>query len=350
MQTGAAALPEVGVVVMDRRIRWSSEGFSSAALLTAVLTVAACSGSTDATPTPTPTDPDNRCAVIEASVVDAGFSADVTVECDETYAWLESDTYPDHTLMTGILRTNLQIAVPALDHRIAIPLNPVLSENVTTIDNAVGVAINGVPMYDYSSQGTLDPAEYDPAVDTIVQGELDRCGGHAGRGDDYHYHASPTCMLEMIPNLSDATIIGWAFDGFPLYSERNPDGTEIASGELDVCNGQVDAAFGYRYHTSSAPPYTIQCLVGAVDLSVHSPIPPLEGDDGKARPLGALPDGREPVDDLTFTESDTGERLMTFSQSGDDFSISYKPGTVAGCYDFVISTLGASPSTGTYCR
>ena len=27
-------------------------------------------------------------------------------------------------------------------------------------------------------------------------GELDICGGHAGRGDDYHYPISPKCLIE----------------------------------------------------------------------------------------------------------------------------------------------------------
>jgi hypothetical protein len=45
------------------------------------------------------------------------------------------------------------------------------------------VAVNGVPIYDYSSQGTLDLAAYDPRFDTVLTGELDQCNGHSGRGD-----------------------------------------------------------------------------------------------------------------------------------------------------------------------
>ena len=71
-------------------------------------------------------------------------------------------------------------------------------------------------------------------------------------------------MIEQMKNAGDAAIIGWAYDGFPIYGDNNPDGTHIALDVLDVCNGQPDATFGYRYHTSTEAPYIIQCLMGEV--------------------------------------------------------------------------------------
>ena len=62
---------------------------------------------------PSPQDAADRCAIIRASVEDAGFGDKVKVTCDEGHAHLASDTYPDHELMTGIVGTNEQIPVPA---------------------------------------------------------------------------------------------------------------------------------------------------------------------------------------------------------------------------------------------
>lgn len=211
-------------------------------------------------PTAGTLSPQERCEAIKESVRDAGFADQVQLSCDSDYAYVSSSTYPDHELMNGITGSNEQIPVPAPGYRAPIRLNPASSEKLTTIDAAVGVAVNGVPIYDYSSQGELDPYHYDPQHDTVRLGQLDNCGGHAGRGDDYHYHATPTCMIEAMANRDDNPIIGWAYDGYPIYGDSNPDGSPIAEGSLDVCSGQPDPVYGYRYHTSDDAPYIIQCL------------------------------------------------------------------------------------------
>ena len=141
------------------------------------------------------------------------------MSCDGKYANLVSDTYPDHVKMTGITGTNDQVPVPAPGYSSPITLAPVKAAQITTIDAALGVAVNGVPIYDYTSQGMNDVNTYDPKADTKLTGELDQCNGHAGRGDDYHYHASPICMIAAMKNAGPAAILGWGFapwSGGPL--------------------------------------------------------------------------------------------------------------------------------------
>ena len=209
---------------------------------------------------------DGQCEAVSASVADAGFAESVTVTCTDTHAILQSDTYPDHELMTGIVGTNEQVPVPA-DYPAPILLDPVLGTQPLTRDAALGVAVNGVPIYDYTAGGEMseaDLAHHQAQHDTFQTGQLDVCGGHAGRGDDYHYHMAPVCMIAQMENAGPDSIIGWAFDGYPIYGDLNPDGSEIPDGALDVCNGQPDDVFGYRYHTSEDTPYIVQCLMGEV--------------------------------------------------------------------------------------
>ena len=143
---------------------------------------------------------------------------------------------------------------------------------------------------------------YDEATETwlfsvidiirVLTQQLDICGGHAGRGDDYHYHATPTCMIAQMPNAGPDAIIGWAFDGFPIYGDTNPDGSAIAPGDLDVCNGQPDPVYGFRYHTSKGAPYIIQCLRGQTAAMADLPrVPPLRASCVPCRPLVAVPAG-----------------------------------------------------------
>lgn len=308
------------------------------------------STSSSTSTSPTTTSPSNRCDVITASIQEAGFDGEVTVHCDATYAYIQGDTYPAHDKMTGITGTNEQVPVPAPGHESPIPLAPEPGGQMLTVDGALGVAVNGVPIYDYSSQGMLDVNQYDPNADTLKLGQLDKCNGHAGRGDDYHYHAAPTCLMESMKNKGPAAIVGWALDGYPIYGNDNPDGTPIMKGDLDVCNGQEDATFGRRYHTSDAPPYIVQCLTGKVDESKLPRVPPLDAQAGGGKPPGVPPQGG--VQDLAFVEAPDGTRTMTYSYQGKSYHIQYKPSATDGCWDFEQQTVtnGGTVETATYCR
>lgn len=291
------------------------------------------------------------CNAVQASVLDAGFE-DVTVTCDDTYAYVQSDTYPDHDLMNGITGTNEQIPVPTDHYAAPIRLQPEFAETVTSIDAALGVAVNGIPIYDYSAQGELDLNNYDPKQDTLLLGQLDNCGGHSGRGDDYHYHAKPTCMIEAIPNVDDSTILGWGYDGFPIFGDNNPDGSNIAESTLDVCNGQADETFGYRYHTSVEAPYIVQCLVGEVDTTVLPRVAPLSGSTIRAD----LRPPREGVENLEHSVLEDGTRRLSYDYQGIEYYTQYTPiessSTDSSCFDFEQKTIsnGGIVETGTFCR
>ena len=290
------------------------------------------------------------CQRITDSVTAAGFS-DVSVSCDSEYAYITSNTYPDHDLMNGITGTNEQIPVPAVNYAAPVKLAPQPASSLTSIDAAVGVAVNGVPIYDYSAQGELDVYNYDVGSDTLVLGQLDNCGGHAGRGDDYHYHVAPNCMINAMGNKADDTVIGWGYDGYPLYGDNNPDGSEIQPGTLDVCNGQADERFGYRYHTSQTPPYIIQCLVGEVDTDILPRVSPLSGDTTGAR--AHLTPPQDGVENLSHVIGEDGRRTMSYDYRGDSYYVTYRPtDNSANCYHFEQKTVsnGGLIETGTYCR
>jgi hypothetical protein len=296
---------------------------------------------------------EDHCTAVMQSVADAGFDDSVAVTCTATHAIVESDTYPDHEMMTGIVGTNEQVPVPA-DYAAPILLAPTLGTNPLTRDAALGVAVNGVPIYDYTGGGEMsqaDLAHHQAQRDTLQTEQLDVCGGHAGRGDDYHYHVKPACMIDQMANAGDAAIIGWAFDGFPIYGDNNPDGTAISEGDLDVCNGQIDDTFGYRYHTSPDAPYIVQCLMGVVtNFDLLPRVPPLVAANGRGAAPGRPPQGG--VQNLVFTENADGGRSMDYEFEGEDYYIRYAPSDKPGCYDFTTRTVtsGGEEQAGEYCR
>ena len=300
---------------------------------------------------------EHHCAAIAESVLAAGFTEEVSVTCEAGHAIIVSDTYPDHPLMTGIVGTNEQMPVPAKDYAAPIPLQPVLGDIPHTRDAALGVAVNGVPIYDYTGGGEMSPEDlhhHQTQHDTLLTQQLDICGGHAGRGDDYHYHVKPVCMIDMMKNAGDDAIIGWAFDGFPIYGDNNPDGTAITTGELDVCNGQPDDTFGYRYHTSADAPYIVQCLMGEVaDMRDLPRVSPLKSASswGGGKAAGRPPRGG--VEDLVFKEDmATGTRSMDYNYQGESYYMRYTPTDTPDCYAFETRTVtnNGEIETGEYCR
>ena len=101
---------------------------------------------------------DDHCAAVTESVAEAGFDDRVTVTCTDSHAVIRSDTYPDHEKMTGIVGTNEQVPVPA-DYAAPILLAPTLGTTPLTRDAALGIAGNGVPIYDYRGGGEMSQAD-----------------------------------------------------------------------------------------------------------------------------------------------------------------------------------------------
>ena len=121
---------------------------------------------------------------------------------------------------------------------------------------AIAIASNGIPIFNsYNASGFLSKEI----------GELDEYGGHAGRGEDYHYHIPPTHLS----STTGTDPIAFVFDGFPLYGITEPNGSEVA--DLDEFLGHEDADGLYHYHSIEASPYMTPKLKGKVTLSGDSP-------------------------------------------------------------------------------
>lgn len=295
----------------------------------------------------------DRCSVIQDSVSDAGFESEVKVTCDDEKAYFESDSYASHEMMTGISGTNEQIPVPAPGYTVSVKLNPTPASTVTTRDAALAIAVNGIPIFDYTAGGEIELSDlptYNPNLDAALRGELDNCGGHAGKGDDYHYHVLSDCMVDQMLNKGDSAIVGWAFDGYPVYGKKNPDGTPLQEGELGFCGEKEDEVFGYRYHASDSFPFFVQCLVGEVDSDLPRVSPLRASDPSSASREGAPPRGG--VQNLVRTEASNGSVSMTYQWEDEEYYINYEPSGTPNCYHFEFKTvtLNGQVASGEYCR
>ena len=85
----------------------------------------------------------------------------------------------------------------------------------------IGVWVNGVSIYN-----PLDAKSYNNDTtwfqnafywEHLLAETFDSCWGHPNQSHEYHTHQSPSCVYDQTDSLNHSPIIGFAFDGFPIY-------------------------------------------------------------------------------------------------------------------------------------
>lgn len=246
----------------------------------------------------------------QAAIFDA-FGPFVTTRFDEHWLYVESDGLPhpplETRMMVGIRAWQQQVPLPQPytgSNAWRIPLKPELAERpisgrTSLMRGAIALAANGVPIFNALNNGGRD---------SFLIGELDAFGGHCGRADDYHYHAAPIFLEEV---LGKGVPIAYALDGLPIFGlfdpaakAGDPLACPLGSHEpLDELNGHLcEVPMGeglaggtrtYHYHASRTFPYINGGLRGKVEiegsgtdtqvvpqpraLGVRAAMPPLRG-------------------------------------------------------------------------
>jgi hypothetical protein len=219
---------------------------------------------------------DNVIVTSDPAIIAQAFAAqtNVSTRSDSDYFYVESNGIPDHEMMAGITTWIDQVPTQH-DYTGAsawqIPLKTQYATKVLTIEDhfhrgAIAIAVNGIPIF--------NPYNASNAISQQI-GELDQYGGHAGRGDDYHYHVAPL-HLETAANLP----IAYALDGYPVYGSTEPDGS--AMNPLDSYHGHEHSDGTYHYHGTVDFPYMIAAMRGVVTMNGYAP-----EDEITPQPVGA---------------------------------------------------------------
>lgn len=125
----------------------------------------------------------------------------------------------------------------------------------------IGVAINGVVFFN----------PFDHLLDEDAVWRLDRCCGHPAPQGLYHYHKYPVCLKSPWSDDGQAhsPVIGFAFDGYPVYGPYESAGelARLSEGNpLNEFNVHYDEQRGWHYHvTPGAFPHIIGGYWGVVE-------------------------------------------------------------------------------------
>lgn len=178
-------------------------------------------------------------------------------------------------------------SISAYTVSLLIPEDPQIAVTPSCVPmGPVGYALNGVAIYN-----ALD----DAGRDAVAHEVQDSCDGHPQQAGQYHYHGPSDCMPHADEN--DA-LIGYALDGFGIYSRFDAQGREYTNADLDACHGSMSPiewngkkVSMYHYVLTREYPYTIGCFRGtpvrALPQGIQSQAAPAQVTGGQ--PAGSPP-------------------------------------------------------------
>lgn len=157
-----------------------------------------------------------------------------------------------------------------------------LREDPQPILGAIGVLVNGVVVFGVGAPcggNSVCPNTDSLALSTYVDAvesegvTFDQCGGHPAPGNqNYHIHSGNTfnssagrraCALPEDTPGEHSVLLGWMFDGFPLYGQYSQGGKLPT--QLDSCHGHthmINGTMQYHYHLPMDFPWMIGCFKG----------------------------------------------------------------------------------------
>ncbi len=195
----------------------------------------------------------------------ARFSSAVTVSVSGSQVVLKSTGVPDHKSPywgTGNAlyeppaagQTLAPNTISSYSFTLRVPMSPAVATASDTPLGAIGMAVNGVAIFNQYAAGRS------PLGAEILT--FDRFNGHPQQQGQYHYHVEP---LWLTSNSGASSLIGVLTDGFPVYGPKDPDGSTPSN--LDSCNGHTHATADvpagiYHYHVTATTPYISGCFKG----------------------------------------------------------------------------------------
>jgi YHYH protein/Secretion system C-terminal sorting domain len=150
-----------------------------------------------------------------------------SVYYDATYAYISTQSIPSYNIGPWASNPNTPSAQNKIFRFKQTPTNN--ATHTTTPLGNIGVWSNGVGVFNakdgmsYNNAGVWNRNAY------YYEGiSFDACLGHPAPNGGYHNHVNPSCLYDATNTTVHSPIIGFAFDGYPIYGAygyASPNGT-----------------------------------------------------------------------------------------------------------------------------
>lgn len=171
----------------------------------------------------------------------------------------------------------------AQNYDFRIPTTPRKAAQPTSTSlGTIGVMISGAALFNpYEGDGVTVATASNFTVKNAAGQDvafLDACNGHPTPRGDYHYHALPPCVTATVDVASGPShLIGIAFDGYPIYGDRDLSGRPLTAADLDQCGGVTSPTpefpagiYHYVLLNSAAATSSIRCFAGEVSVTARA--------------------------------------------------------------------------------
>ena len=211
------------------------------------------------------------------------------VQYNATYVYVSTNCIPEYGIGPWPTDPNTPSAQNAVCE---FPRNPVPNTGVATATplGSIGLWTNGVQMFNaedgFHWSGTawaMGPGASWNRNALIFEGaSFDSCLGHPAPGGVYHNHVNPKCLYNDADATHHSPIIGYAFDGYPIYGAYGYADTSAIGGTVK----RIQTSYALNpdtmsRHTGGGPtPVTTypmgDCIddyiytAGSGDLDVHN--------------------------------------------------------------------------------
>ena len=181
----------------------------------------------------------------------------VSITIEGEFRAIKSNGWPDHAPGAFPRRGNPNTAAPQ-NYTFRVPLKPVAAQEPTRRPGwFFAVALNGVPF----EPGTGETWNNDPqsgwryeANTGFLNLGLDEHHAHVQPNGAYHYHAVPTGLVERLGgDGKKMLLVGWAADGFPLYTAMAHSDAKDAKSALRKMKSSFQLKKGPRISTPNGP-------------------------------------------------------------------------------------------------
>jgi len=193
---------------------------------------------------------------LTAGLRQAHWGSNVTVTYGPCSMEYKSNGLPNHSRSAEYAVPNIGVRVPtsatahaapdpstaqSYDFTVSTCPTPAAKTTSTSL-GAIGVMISGAALFNpYEGDNSTVALASNFSVKDSSGNDvyfLDGCNGHPTPMGTYHYHGLPGCVTaEVDLDGGPSHLIGIAFDGYPIYGNRDLNGNAVTATELDACNG-----------------------------------------------------------------------------------------------------------------
>jgi YHYH protein len=180
---------------------------------------------------------------------------EVSIEVRDGFRTITANGIPDHVTGQFPSRGNPN-AISPQRYALKVPIKPTPSdENISTNGQDFGIAVNGVPFDPSTAEFWSGNRQWRYEAMTGFMGARGGLGvdenlAHVQPTGAYHYHGMPMGLLKKLDYTHKMALVGWAADGYPIYSPYAYADASKASSPLKKLKSSYKLKSGERTKTN----------------------------------------------------------------------------------------------------